>query len=107
MTANQAIIKVKINEIFLFNRIEQDRGKYSKRVYLCMNQNVQREVQEQIQNFCSNEFKINNKIMRMMLVKAITQEEQIMNQATNTQILVRLKVIEIEEKSARSYSQVV
>ena len=104
MTINQIIIKVKMNRILLFNRIEQGRGKYSNRVYLYFKQNSQQEVKEWIQKFYGNEFKTNSKIIYKTSVKVNIQEEQTINQATNDNILKQLKEIDIEEKSTRLHS---
>ena len=107
MTISQILMRARANETKLFNGIEQGRGKYENRLYLYFKPNLQSEVNEWIQENYGQKFKIVNKIIYKTSIREITQEEKTMNKANTDYILERLKEIEIEEKSTKTYSQVV
>lgn len=100
-------MKARVHGIKLISGIEQGCRKYKNRLYAYFKPNVQSKVAEWIQQHYGHEFKIANKVIYKTSIKEITPEEKMINKANADYILERLKEIDIEERSTKTYSQAV
>ena len=107
MYLSQVLMKAKKNGMNLITGVEQGCGRYNNRVYFYYKSNVKKEINEWIQTHYGQDFTIEGKARYKTSMKEMTPEERTINKANTDYILERLKEIEIDETSKRSYSQVV
>ena len=90
----------------LTSRVEQDRGNYCNKLRAYYKPLMQSEVAEWIQNYYRKQISIKNKVIYKTSIAEVFLEEKLINKTNNDCINESIREIEIEEKSARSCSQV-
>lgn len=106
-TASEIIMKAKDNGAPIFTGLEQGRGTYSNRVYSYFKPSMQEEAQTWLRNYYGKEFKIDGKDEYNMSVRKRSAEDEKLNNVVTDQILERLKEMQIDASTKRSYSQVI
>ena len=100
-------MNARVDGIKLINGIEQGRGKNKKRLYIFYKPNMRKAIEDWFQEYYGKGFKIQNKAIYKTSIREVTQEERFMNKTNTDYIIERIKEIEIEEKSVKSYSDAV
>jgi len=107
MTISQVLMNARVDGIKLLNGIEQGRGKYRSRLYIFYKPNMRQAVEGWFQENYGKGFKIQHKDMYKTSIREVTKEEKAINKTNTDYIIERIKEIEIEEKSVKSYAEAV
>ena len=86
-------MKVKSNEISIFNGIEQGSGSNSKNVYMYFKPNMITEVNEWIRKTYGINFTVKNKTTYEISVRTVDKEEKMYSTQVNDFIVDRIKEI--------------